>query len=102
MSHAPRMTVAPRCRPPQRARSGHGVPAPRRASDSSSSMAAMTELPVGDDHQVIRLGGEAAVVVPLDEYRRLRELERRAQLAEQADAEEAEALAEYRAQQDAG
>jgi PHD/YefM family antitoxin component YafN of YafNO toxin-antitoxin module len=65
-------------------------------------MAAMTELPVGDDHQVIRLGGEAAVVVPLDEYRRLRELERRAQLAEQADAEEAEALAEYRAQQDAG
>lgn len=65
-------------------------------------MAAMTELPVGDDHQVIRLGGEVAVVVPLDEYRRLRELERRAQLAEQADAEEAEALAEYRAQQDAG
>lgn len=65
-------------------------------------MSAMTELPAGDDHQVIRLGGEAAVVVPLDEYRRLRELERRATFAEQADAEEAEALAEYRAQQDAG
>ncbi|MFI0353958.1 hypothetical protein [Actinomadura sp. 9N407] len=62
----------------------------------------MTELPVGDDHQVIRLGGQAAVVVPLDEYRRLRDLERRTELVEQADAEEAQALAEYRAQQDAG
>jgi hypothetical protein len=65
-------------------------------------MAAMTELPVGDGHQVIRLGDETAVVVPLVEYRRLRELERRAGLVEQADAEEAEALAEYRAQQDTG
>lgn len=65
-------------------------------------MVAMTELPVGDDHQVIRLGDEAAVVVPLEEYRRLRELERCADLVEKADAEEAEALAEYRAQQKAG
>jgi len=38
---------------------------------------------------VIRLGDEAAVVVPLEEYRRLRELERRAELVEQADADEA-------------
>ncbi|MEV5575738.1 hypothetical protein AB0L06_37360 [Spirillospora sp. NPDC052269] len=29
-------------------------------------------LPEGDDHQVIRLGGESAVIVPLEEYRRLR------------------------------
>jgi PHD/YefM family antitoxin component YafN of YafNO toxin-antitoxin module len=65
-------------------------------------MAGMTELPVGDDHQVIRLGDEAAVVVPLEEYRRLRELERCADLVEQTDAEEAEALAEYRAQREAG
>ena len=65
-------------------------------------MALMTELRVGDDHQVIRLGGETAVVVPLEEYRKLRELERRAQLAEQADADEAEALTEYREQQAAG
>jgi PHD/YefM family antitoxin component YafN of YafNO toxin-antitoxin module len=65
-------------------------------------MAFMTELRVGDDHQVIRLGGETAVVVPLEEYRHLRELERRAQLVEEADAEEAEALAEYREQQAAG
>ena len=62
----------------------------------------MTELPIGDEHQVIRLGGEAAVVVPLEEYRQLREAERRARLVEQADADEAEALAEYRAQQAAG
>lgn len=45
----------------------------------------MSELPVGDEHQVIRLGDQAAVVVPIEEYRRLREIERRAQLAEQAD-----------------
>lgn len=62
----------------------------------------MTELPVNDHHQVIRLGAETAVLVPLDEYRHLREMERRAQLAEQTDAEEAEALAEYRAAQKAG
>ncbi|MFC5181873.1 hypothetical protein [Actinomadura harenae] len=29
-------------------------------------------LPEGDDHQVIHLGGESAVIVPLDEYRNLR------------------------------
>jgi hypothetical protein len=67
-----------------------------------SSMSAMTELPADDQHQVIRLGDEAAVVVPLEEYRRLRELERRARLTAQADEEEAAALAEYRAQQQAG
>jgi hypothetical protein len=33
-----------------------------------------TESP--DQHDVIHLGGEAAVVVPMDEYRRLRALER--------------------------
>ncbi|GAA2086048.1 hypothetical protein [Actinomadura alba] len=62
----------------------------------------MTELPADDQYEVIHLGGEAAVVVPLEEYRRLRELERRARLSEQADADEAAALAEYRAQQEAG
>jgi hypothetical protein len=62
----------------------------------------MSELPIGDDHQVIRLGDQIAVVVPIEEYRRLREVERRARLAEQIDAEEAEALAEYRAAQRAG
>jgi hypothetical protein len=65
-------------------------------------MVVMSELPAGDLHSVIHLGGQTAVVVPLEEYRRLRELERNAQLAEQADVEEAAALAEYRAQQQAG
>ncbi len=62
----------------------------------------MTELPADDIHQVIRLGAEAAVVVPLSEYRQLRLEAQRAHLIDQADAEEAAALAEYRAQQAAG
>lgn len=68
----------------------------------------MTELPaeIGPPaehgHDVIHLGGQVAVVVPLEEYRRLRELERRALLTAQADAEERAALADYRAQQHAG
>jgi PHD/YefM family antitoxin component YafN of YafNO toxin-antitoxin module len=59
----------------------------------------MTELPAGDPHEVIHLGEEVAVVVPLHEYRQLHRDALRAQLIEQADAEEAAALAEYRAQQ---
>lgn len=66
------------------------------------TMATMSELPAEDGHDVIHLGGEAAVIVPLEEYRRLRELERRTLLVEQTDAEEAGALAEYRAEQEAG
>jgi hypothetical protein len=40
----------------------------------------VTSQPAGyrDQHDVIHLGGETAVVVPVDEYRRLRALERRA------------------------
>ena len=44
-----------------------------------------------DQHEVIHLGGETAVVVPIDEYRRLRALERRAS-AEDLDAAEADAV----------
>lgn len=44
-----------------------------------------------DQHDVIHLGGEAAVVVPVDEYRRLRALERRAS-AEDLEAAEADAV----------
>ena len=65
-------------------------------------MVSMTEAPAESDYQVIRLGGAAAVVVPLDEYRRLRELEQRAQMADSVDAEEAAALAEYRERQRSG
>jgi hypothetical protein len=62
----------------------------------------MTELPAGDPHEVIHLGDAVAVVVPLDEYQRLRHDALSARLIEQADAEEAAALAEYRVQQAAG
>jgi hypothetical protein len=62
----------------------------------------MTELPADDHHEVIHIGDEAAVVVPLGEYRQLRHDALRARLIEQADAEEAAALAEYREQQAVG
>ena len=45
----------------------------------------------GDQYDLIHLGGETAVVVPLDEYQRLRALERRAS-AEDLDAAEADAI----------
>jgi hypothetical protein len=44
-----------------------------------------------DQHDVIHLGGETAVVVPLHEYRRLSALERRAS-AEDLEAAEADAV----------
>jgi PHD/YefM family antitoxin component YafN of YafNO toxin-antitoxin module len=62
----------------------------------------MTHLPADDPHEIIHLGDEAAVVVPLEEYRQLRHDALRAGLIEQTDAEEAAALAEYREQQAAG
>jgi PHD/YefM family antitoxin component YafN of YafNO toxin-antitoxin module len=62
----------------------------------------MSELPVGDPHEVIHLGTEAAVVVPLAEYSQLRYDAQRARLVEQVDANEAAALAEYREQRAAG
>ena len=67
-----------------------------------ATMTAMSELPVGDGHQVIHLGGEAAVVVPLEEYRRLRDLERLAGLLELVDLEDAAVLADYRRRKGAG
>lgn len=54
----------------------------------------MTAQPLGTDpHEVIHLGGQAAVVVPVEEYQRLRALERHAS-AQELDAAEAEAAAE--------
>jgi hypothetical protein len=47
-------------------------------------------------HEVIHLGGEVAVVVPVAEYRRLRALERLASPDELEGAEAAAALEEYR------
>ena len=62
----------------------------------------MTELPADDPHEVIHLGDEAAVVVPLEEYRQLRREALHARLIELTDTEEAAALAEYREQKAAG
>ncbi len=62
----------------------------------------MAELHADDPHEVIHLGDEAAVVVPLGEYWQLRHDALRARLIEQTDADEAAALAEYREQQAAG
>jgi hypothetical protein len=47
-------------------------------------------------HDAIHLGGEAAVVVPVDEYRKLTALERRASPGELEEAEADAVLAEYR------
>jgi hypothetical protein len=60
----------------------------------------MTAEPAGaagpSQHEVIHLGGEAAVVVPVAEYRRLRALEQLASPQELEGAEAAAALEEYR------
>ena len=60
----------------------------------------MTSQPAGPvslgSHDVIHLGGEAAVVVPVAEYRRLRALEQLASPQEREDAATAAALEEYR------
>ena len=47
-------------------------------------------------HEMIHLGGETAVVLPLAEYRRLRALEQLASPHEREGAEPAAALEEYR------
>ncbi len=52
-----------------------------------------------DDHDVIHLGGETAVVVPLDEYRLLKALKDRATAAE---VEMAAVIAAHRADKAAG
>jgi hypothetical protein len=48
-----------------------------------------------DGHDIIRLGGEAAVVVPLHEYRTLRVLRDRATPGDLDEAETDAAIAEY-------
>lgn len=67
-------------------------------SAGAGTVAFMTAQPAGPTgtHEVIHLGGEAAVVVPMPEYRRLRALEQLASPQEREDAETAAALEEYR------
>ena len=56
----------------------------------------------GDDHDVIHLGGETAVVVPLHEYRMLATLRERASAEEIEEAEIEAAIAEHEAWKAAG
>jgi hypothetical protein len=69
----------------------------------------MTAQPIGSgtgpdtgSYEVIHLGEQAAVVVPLADYLRLRALEQRASIAELEDAEDAAAVQEWRSRESAG
>ncbi len=69
----------------------------------------MTAEPVGADpgpdtgsYQVIRLGDQSAVVVPLADFLKLRALERQASVDDLEDAEDAAALAEWRVRESSG
>jgi hypothetical protein len=53
-------------------------------------------------YEVIHLGGQAAVVVPLSDFLRLRALEQAASAQEVEDAEDQAALADWRAREAAG
>jgi hypothetical protein len=62
-------------------------------------MTVMSELPAGDTHDVIRESGEVvAVVVPIEEYRQLRQAMQEQQVNEEFDA----ARARYLARREAG
>jgi hypothetical protein len=68
----------------------------------------MTALPIGPgsgpdtgSYEVIHLGGQAAVVVPLVDFLRLRALEQHASAEELEDAEDAAALHDWKARESA-
>ena len=63
------------------------------------TMTLMSELPAGDTHDVIRQSGEViAVVVPIEEYKQLRQAMQEQQINEEFDA----ARASYQARLEAG
>lgn len=61
---------------------------------SAETIESTSAVPVTDEYEVIHLGGEAAAIVPLDEIRRLKALER---AATPEALEEAEATAAFAA-----
>jgi hypothetical protein len=62
-------------------------------------MIAMSELPAGDTHDVIHRAGQVvAVVVPIEEYRQLRQVMQEQQVNEEFDV----ARAGYQARREAG
>ena len=63
------------------------------------TMIVMSELPAGDTHDVIRRSGQVvAVVVPIEEYRQLRQAMQEQQVNEEFDA----AWASYQDRREAG
>lgn len=69
----------------------------------------MTAQPMDSDtdpdtgsYEVIHLGEQAAVVVPLQDFLRLRALERRASVEDLEDAEDTAAVADWRSREAAG
>jgi hypothetical protein len=63
------------------------------------TMIVMSELPAGDTHDVIHRGGRVvAVVVPIEEYRQLRQAMQEQQINEEFDA----AWVSYQARREAG
>jgi hypothetical protein len=75
---------------------GQSSAARSSAVPSSAGPSATAEPLDSGAHDVIHLGGEAAVVVPLAEYRRLRALARLASPDDLDGAEAAAAVEEYR------
>ncbi len=67
-------------------------------------MTAQPEFPGPDtgSYEVIHLGGQAAVVVPVPDFLRLRALEQAATPAELEDAEDSAAVLEWKARDAAG
>lgn len=61
-----------------------------------------TSGPDTGSYEVIHLGGQAAVVVPVSDFLRLRALEQAASVQELEDAEDQAALADWRAREAAG
>ena len=49
-------------------------------------MIVMSELPAGDTHDVIHRGGQVVAVVPIEEYRQLRQAMQEQQVNEEFDA----------------
>jgi len=72
------------------------MPGLPRAMPYVGSMSAQPSGPV-DGHDVIRLGDETAVVVPIDEYRLLKALRDRASAGELEEAEMDSAVARHEA-----
>jgi hypothetical protein len=60
------------------------------------------DLPTTDPYEVIHLGGQAAVIVPLSEFLRLRALDNDASVQAREDAEDSAAAQEWLARDAAG